>query len=1143
MAAQLPSAAADALWASEDEAEDDHLAAASGAAQAGGPGPSPLASTVVIVPADSHPLEPPFADNTGSASGMEDGSLNQPSAASPSTTASETESSGHSPAQAASHLLEAPSSSTTGTASVGSAPSPTSQRRRLQLNRSHTLVSATYLGCCEVDAPSSATEMNRNIARLTSDPPPTARPVLVCIPRLVGGKINIVDAHSSALIADFPVARIVFCAGTASDDTCFGFTSDICQREQPELAADDDGDDGAGNEEESEGGERTGNSGSQADDGNDGSIDDSDANRRVAPSEGAGAAKPPAALTGRLRAPTPPPHGGLSNDDLQVLSSENSDAVCGSVFRPTSSSRPLTGAGQQFFCHIFKVADVAQKDFALKCMSQAFGRHFQDSTKESEALTYDFEFAMGVCEDDAKGDFAPCPLGKDFFKLRLDHSRRITVTLTQMSAQSPVIDSAFGLLVAENEPPVEGEEESEGVAKATAAADDKRLIPLNMLSAVPDGHTYTITGEWEANGSLLAETAKDLTLDFSLAIDLVFLGLADPVRVVRSFKARVYKATERFWVYGKLKSLPRLYQIKLGLKPSSTGVMEYSLAEVVEQQAQKTSYSNYMAKFNKMLKQVTEWRGTEEDLIKELEADAENEEDEPVVSGSGSVAREFTGSSLEEWNDLLTRWDTLSKKSRAQAVRRGLPDALRNLVWPRLCNAQDTNLVDQYRYLLNQESPTEQVLLRDMTRTFPAHEFFKEVGGDGQTRLYNVNKAYSVYDMEIGYCQGLSFISAVLLLHMPEEEAFTVFVKIMYDYGVREMFKSGFELLQLKFYQLTKLLEELLPDLARHFEAQGVEVHMFASQWFLTLFAAKFSLPVVFRVMDVFLAEDINVLFNIALALLKGAQKDLLGMEYEDILNFFRLSLPRMYQSDSAANALVNLAMRMKVTQKRLNRYEKDYYAMLEEQARETDPVQRLETENEKLKANLLRLEAETETLARELVNKKIAMRHEQDRLEDVNRDLTNQVRVLTAQLQQMSADVEDRSTDANQVKDLYRKTVAAHEEEKQGLLRDHEQLQAEHERLKKRLERDQEELDRQIKINEARAALEAGDVDLMKLQQRVHEMEVALAQEKLKLVDSECRNQALEQQLAAANAAASEAATRRKSGMGGWFSSSKGSK
>ena len=38
---------------------------------------------------------------------------------------------------------------------------------------------------------------------------------------------------------------------------------------------------------------------------------------------------------------------------------------------------------------------------------------------------------------------------------------------------------------------------------------------------------------------------------------------------------------------------------------------------------------------------------------------------------------------------------------------------------------------------------------------------------------------------------------------MPEEEAFTIFVKVMYDYGVRDLFKPGFDALHLKFFQVS----------------------------------------------------------------------------------------------------------------------------------------------------------------------------------------------------------------------------------------------------------------------------------------------------------------------------------------------------
>jgi hypothetical protein len=57
-------------------------------------------------------------------------------------------------------------------------------------------------------------------------------------------------------------------------------------------------------------------------------------------------------------------------------------------------------------------------------------------------------------------------------------------------------------------------------------------------------------------------------------------------------------------------------------------------------------------------------------------------------------------------------------------------------------------------------------------------------------------------------------------------------------------------------------------DLSQHFSEKGVEAHMFGSQWFLTLFTAKFPLYLVFHILDIFLLQGIDTLFQVALALL-----------------------------------------------------------------------------------------------------------------------------------------------------------------------------------------------------------------------------------------------------------------------------------
>lgn len=103
---------------------------------------------------------------------------------------------------------------------------------------------------------------------------------------------------------------------------------------------------------------------------------------------------------------------------------------------------------------------------------------------------------------------------------------------------------------------------------------------------------------------------------------------------------------------------------------------------------------------------------------------------------------------------------------------------------------------------------------------------------------------------------------------MPEEQAFCVLVKLMYDYGLRDLYKDGFDNLYLRLYQLNRLMEEQLTSLWQHLSEHCVETHMFASQWFLTLFTARFPLYFVFHVIDVFLLQGIDTLFQVSLALL-----------------------------------------------------------------------------------------------------------------------------------------------------------------------------------------------------------------------------------------------------------------------------------
>ena len=99
-------------------------------------------------------------------------------------------------------------------------------------------------------------------------------------------------------------------------------------------------------------------------------------------------------------------------------------------------------------------------------------------------------------------------------------------------------------------------------------------------------------------------------------------------------------------------------------------------------------------------------------------------------------------------------------------LQQGIPDAIRGMIWQLMCKGKSPELEAQYANLLTRTSIHEKIIQRDLARTFPKHERFAEPGGPGQESLFNIIKAYSLYDPEIGYCQGIAFIVGALLLNV-----------------------------------------------------------------------------------------------------------------------------------------------------------------------------------------------------------------------------------------------------------------------------------------------------------------------------------------------------------------------------------------
>ena len=335
-------------------------------------------------------------------------------------------------------------------------------------------------------------------------------------------------------------------------------------------------------------------------------------------------------------------------------------------------------------------------------------------------------------------------------------------------------------------------------------------------------------------------------------------------------------------------------------------------------------------------------------------------------SGSSLVSSSSASSNLSHleedswilWGRIVNEWDDVRKKKEKQVkelVRKGIPHHFRAIEWQLLCNAQSMTIKDQYSELLKMTSPCEKLIRRDIARTYPEHNFFKEKDSLGQEVLFNVMKAYSLVDREVGYCQGSAFIVGLLLMQMPEEEAFCVFVKLMQDYRLRELFKPSMAELGLCMYQFECMIQEYLPELFVHFQSQSFHTSMYASSWFLTIFLTTFPLPIATRIFDIFMSEGLEIVFRVGLALLQMNQAELMQLDMEGMLQHFQKVIP--HQFDGGPEKLIQSAYQVKYNSKKMKKLEKEYTTIKTKEMEEQGEIKRLRTENRLLKQRIETLE------------------------------------------------------------------------------------------------------------------------------------------------------------------------------------------
>lgn len=239
------------------------------------------------------------------------------------------------------------------------------------------------------------------------------------------------------------------------------------------------------------------------------------------------------------------------------------------------------------------------------------------------------------------------------------------------------------------------------------------------------------------------------------------------------------------------------------------------------------------------------------------------------------------------WTQLLKDWDKASadKEKIKGYCERGIPDTVRGEVWKRLAGVAALVKKQPKTYSILSKTTTSpevsQQIDLDVKRSHIEHEYFSKNYSAGQIAMFNVMRAYSLYDPVIGYTQSMSDIAGFLLMYLQEEDAFWVFVQLMFDprWDMQQYFTDGFPKLGEACFIQARLLKKHMPDVYDHmvqvdFMPEAIQPH--AMEWFMAMFIRILPYELTFRIFDVIISHGYDAIYNISMGLYKVLKPELL---------------------------------------------------------------------------------------------------------------------------------------------------------------------------------------------------------------------------------------------------------------------------
>lgn len=254
---------------------------------------------------------------------------------------------------------------------------------------------------------------------------------------------------------------------------------------------------------------------------------------------------------------------------------------------------------------------------------------------------------------------------------------------------------------------------------------------------------------------------------------------------------------------------------------------------------------------------------------------------------------------VEKWLKMVKNWDKYKNSEKlVKRVYKGIPLQLRGQAWALLLNLEKVKQDNQGKYERMKKqarhfsTEIKQIDL-DVNRTFRNHIMFRDRFGVKQQALFHVLAAYSVYNTEVSYCQGMSQIAAMLLMYLNEEDAFWALSQLLNNgkHAMHGFFIPGFPKLHRFQTHHELILSKMMPKLKKHLDKEQMTTGIYTTKWFLQCFIDRSPFTLTLRLWDIYILEGEKMLTAMAYTTLKMHKKRLQKLPLEDLREFLQEDL------------------------------------------------------------------------------------------------------------------------------------------------------------------------------------------------------------------------------------------------------------